>query len=632
MICRSISADGDPMRSITCLLVLAIVFSPTMGQNPSAQQTQPVPQTPPVHPPQPSAPETAVKVEPVKESQAKDIDLIWGLKIPMRDGVRLNGTVYKPHAQKAPLPVIFTLTPYISDSYHKRAVYFAQNGYVFVLVDVRGRGNSEGKFEPFAQEAHDGHDVVEFLATQPWSNGKVTMWGGSYAGFDQWATLKEFPPHLATIVPAAAAHAGVDFPFYRGIFSTYDMQWLTFTSGDTPNQNLFGETPFWIQKSRELYFQQAPFSTFDRIVGNTTTVFQKWLQHPLYDEYWQAMAPTPEQYARINVPILTITGDYDGDQPGALSYYREHMQYGNASAKQNHYLIIGPWDHAGTRTPNKEVGGLTFGEASMLDLNALHKQWYDWTMKGGPKPDFLKKRVAYYVIGPGAENWKYADDLESIAGERRKLYLSSTNSEANDAFHAGVLIADARASAPDHFTYDPRDLRPADLEKEEVKNYITDQRYQLNLFGAGVVYHSEPFPEPTEVSGFIKLTVWMSMDVPDTDFAASLYEVMPDGTTVQLTSDAMRARFRESTKQEKLVSPGEITRYDFEGFTWFSRRVSKGSRLRLVLQCPNTIYQEKNYNAGGVVANESGKDARVAHVTVYHDPQHASVLEIPVVR
>src|SRR5262249_47380726 len=144
---------------------------------------------------------------------------------------------------------------------------------------------------------------------------------------------------------------------------------------------------------------------------------------------------------------------------------------------------IGPWDHAGTRTPAKEVGGLTFGEASMLDLNGLHKQWYDWTLKHAKRPDFLKKRVAYYVVGPGAEDWKYADDLDSIAGEHRKLYLTSTDGLANDVFHSGAMIAQPQAAPPDRFVYDPRDLRAAELEKEEVKNYITDQRYQLNLFG-----------------------------------------------------------------------------------------------------------------------------------------------------
>src|SRR5256712_12479728 len=140
---------------------------------------------------------------------ATDYDIRWGVKIPMRDKVELNATLYLPKTSdgSAPkTPVVFTLTPYISDSYHARAAYFASHGYVFALVDVRGRGNSGGDFEPFAQEPQDGHDVVEWLAQQTFCDGEVAMWGGSYCGFDQWATAEVFSPHLATIVPAAVAH------------------------------------------------------------------------------------------------------------------------------------------------------------------------------------------------------------------------------------------------------------------------------------------------------------------------------------------------------------------------------------------------------------------------------------------
>src|SRR5678816_3550579 len=161
-----------------------------------------------------------------------DYDLRWGVKIPMRDKVELNATLYLPKTPDGSLPktpVIFTLTPYISDTYHARGAYFASHGYVFVLVDVRGRGNSGGEFEPFANEPRDGQDVVEWMAKQPFCDGKVAMWGGSYAGFDQWATAKEFPPHLATIVPVASPYAGVDFPMSYSVFYTYDMQWLLFT-------------------------------------------------------------------------------------------------------------------------------------------------------------------------------------------------------------------------------------------------------------------------------------------------------------------------------------------------------------------------------------------------------------------
>ena len=565
------------------------------------------------------------------DSASKDVDLEWGVKIPLRDGVHLNATIYRPHQQKEALPVIFTLTPYIGDSYQDRATYFSQNGYVYALVDVRGRGNSEGSFEPFANEGRDGYDVVEWLAKQPWCNGKVAMWGGSYAGFDQWSTLKEFPPHLATIVPAAAAHAGVDFPFFHNVFSSYDMQWLTFTSGVTGNTNTFGDSTFWTAKFTQLYRSHTPFQELDRVVGNTSTVFQKWLAHPKPDAYWEAMAPTAADYQRIDLPILTITGDYDGDQAGAMTYYLHHMQSGTAAAKEKHYLIIGPWDHAGTRTPKKEVGGLTFGDASVLDLNKLHKAWYDWTMKGGAKPEFLKNRVAYFV--PGAEEWKYVASLDAITPSRQKFYLSSGGDGAKDVFRSGELKENAPGEEkPDHFVYDPLDTRPAALEQKDVPAYITDQTHALNLFGDGLIYHSEAFDSATEITGYIKLTVWLAMDVPDTDLVAELDEIKPDGTSVQLTSDIERARYRDSLTEEKLVKAGEINRYEFKGFTFFSRRVEKGSRLRLLFVCPNSIQLEKNYNSGGVVAQESAKDARTAHITLYHDAGHESFLEIPMVR
>jgi uncharacterized protein len=569
-----------------------------------------------------------------------EIDMQWGAKIALRDGVQLNATIIRPHGQKDPLPAIFTLTPYVADSYLDRAVYFAQHGYVYALVDVRGRGNSAGAFEPFANEPQDGHDVVEWLAKQPWCNGKVAMWGGSYAGFDQWATLKEFPPHLATIVPAAAAHPGVDFPFTYGIFGPYDMQWLSFTSGAASNANLFGNSAYWRSKAGEYYDQHLAFKDFDRLVGNPSPVFQKWLQHPTRDAYYDAMVPDESAYQKIRVPILTITGHYDGDQPGAFTYYKAHMHYGTAEAKQSHYLIIGPWDHAGTRTPKKEVGGLNFGDASALDLNKLHVEWYDWTMKGGAKPDFLKKRVAYYVVtGVGAGEWKYADTLEAISGDKKTLYLASYGG-AYDIFHSGTLTgtspsgdaSSAPVGASDLWKYDPLNTEPGDMEPADDPNALVSQVAALNLFGEGVVYHSAAFPESSEISGFPRLTLWLSINVPDTDLYANLYEILPDGGSVQLTGAQMRARYRDSLREPKPVPVGTPEKYVFDNFTFFSRRVAKGSRLRLVIGSINSTGAEKNYNSGGDVASETAKDARTAKVTLLHDESHPSALELPIVK
>ena len=576
----------------------------------------------------------AASISLAQEKPAKEethVDMQWAVKIPTRDGVKLNATIFSPRGQKDPLPVIFTFTPYVGDSYTDRAVYFAQHGFVYALVDVRGRGNSGGEFEPFANEGRDGYDVVEWFAKQSYCNGKVTMWGGSYAGFDQWSVLKEYPPHLTTIVPAAAAHPGVDFPFQHNIFSPYDMQWLTFTSGATSNGSLFGNSGFWASKAREMYLKHSAFQEYDKVVGNPSSVFQKWIKHPAPDSYYDAMVPSPEQYKRINLPILTITGHYDGDQPGALTYYTRHMKYGTAEAKANHFLIIGPWDHAGTRTPKAEVGGLRFGPASLLDLNKLHADWYNWVMKSGPKPEFLKKRVAYYVVG--AEEWKYADNLESISNETRKVYLNS-NGSAIDVFKSGALVREAAAitGTADSWTYDPLDTRSGAAEPDDEPNGLTTERPVMNLFGEGTIYHSEPFAEATEITGFPRLTVWLKMDVPDTDLEADLYEILAGGGSIQLSSATMRARYRESPREAKPVPIGKIEKYVFDNFTFFSRRVAKGSRLRLVVRSIDSIGAEKNYNSGGVVAEETAKDAKTAHIALFHDAEHASMLEIPVVK
>jgi hypothetical protein len=560
-----------------------------------------------------------------------EFDMLWAVKVPLRDGVRLNATVFKPKPQPRPLPVIFTLTPYNSDTYYPRARYFAQNGYVYALVDVRGRGNSEGSFVPFENEGRDGHDVVEWLARQPWCDGRVAMWGGSYAGFDQWATLANFPPHLATIVPAAAAAMGVDFPAQNNVHFPYLMQWATYTSGVTPQPNLFGDSAFWISKFRELFLSHRPLREFDRIVGNPSPWFQRVLDHPRVDAHWKALRPSASDYARISIPILTVTGHYDDDQYGAMHYYRAHMAHGTPDATRRHYLVVGPWDHAGTRTPSREVGGLSFGPASLVDLNALHKAWYDWTLKDGPRPEFLKDRVAYYVVP--SDEWKYAARLPDVATGTRTFYLASAGA-ADDAFSSGALTPrePERKAEPDRYRYDPLDTRPAALETEEVKDYLTDQRYVLNTFGNGVIYTSEPFGEPLEVTGYARFEAWIALDVPDTDFRVSLYELLADGSSVLLAEDLKRARHRDSLETEAPVPPGEVLRYVFDSFPFFSRRVAAGSRLRLFLRCPNTIYLEKNYNGGGVVAEESAADARTAHVAVYHDARYPSALTLPVTK
>jgi uncharacterized protein len=590
------------------------------------------------NPPKGPSPEPKAETTP-SPPPTTDYDIRWGVKIPLRDKVELNATLYFPKTSDGSTPktpVVFTLTPYISDSYHARASYFASHGYVFALVDVRGRGNSGGEFEPFAQEPKDGHDVVEWLAQQPFCDGKIAMWGGSYAGFDQWATAKEFPAHLTTIVPAAAAHPPLDYPSLQNVGECYDVQWYTFTSGKAGQQNLFGDSKFWRTKFLDAYKKHIAFKTLDSFVGNPSVNFQRILKHPMADAYYDAMVPTKEEFQKMSLPILTITGQYDGDELGAMTFYRDHMANASPEARSKHFLIIGPWDHAGTRTPTDEVGGVKFGPGAIVDLNDLHRQWYDWTMKSGAKPQFLKNQVAYYLIAPGNSGangeWKYTDSYSNLIANPKTFYLDSKNGDANGVFRSGTLPEAKPSEGADQYVNDPMDTsRGENVEGVEPneKNGNIDQRFALCIGKDGLVYHTEPLAKETPLTGCPKASLWVSIDTPDTDLEADLYEIQPDGTSIVLWSDIRRLRYRESLREAKLVKPGEIVKCEFDPGLFVARRLMKGSRLRLVVLSPNSIFWQKNYNSGGVVADETAKDARTAHVKVYHDAQHASSIDLP---
>jgi putative CocE/NonD family hydrolase len=558
------------------------------------------------------------------------VEFHWGQKIPLRDGVHLNATVYLPRNAKAPGPCVFTLTPYIAQTYHDRGMYFAEHGYPFLLVDARGRGNSEGAFRPMLQEAHDGYDVVEWLARQPYCNGKVAMWGGSYAGYNQWMTASERPPHLATIVPVASPWAGVDFPVTRNIPNSYEVQWLTLVSGRASQEKMFGDDAFWTAQNIEWFRSGKPFRDLDSMIGNPSPVFQEWLDHPMVDAYWDSYNPTDAQLARIDLPILSITGLYDGDQGGAMEHYRRHMKAVSAAERERHFLVIGPWDHAGTRTPKDSVGGLKFGPASLVDLPQLHLDWYGWTMQGGPKPAFLKKHVAYYVTGK--EAWRYADTLKGATASTRAFYLDSVAGHANDPFASGSLGASVGSGEPDNYRYDPADLSNAAVETVSNVDTPLDQRGMLAPGMVELVYHTAGFVQDTEVTGFPRLTAWLSIDQPDTDFQVILFDIAPDGGSVLLSSDMMRARYRESARQAELVTDHGPLRYEFDQFGFVSRVIAKGHRLRLVIAPINSSRFEKHYNSGGVVADESAKDGRPVSVKLFHDAQHPSELFVPIGR
>jgi putative CocE/NonD family hydrolase len=276
-------------------------------------------------------------------------------RAPMRDGVALSARIWRPSAPGR-YPVVMQHTPYLSDEAQARARKFVAAGYAYASIDRRGRGTSEGRFVPLEGSGADGADAIAWLAAQDWSDGRVVTMGGSYRGTTQWQALAYAPPALKAAVPTASVYPGWDYPAQRGIPYAGIAQWLAFTSGRASNMQLYGDEVYWREKQLRAHRGEVTFAQLAAISGAPQDAFAAWLSRP--NSAWQAVNPSPAQYAAMTPPILTITGYFDGDQDGALRYYDEHQRHAAPAARDALLLLIGPWDHAGTRYPSKEVGGL----------------------------------------------------------------------------------------------------------------------------------------------------------------------------------------------------------------------------------------------------------------------------------
>jgi putative CocE/NonD family hydrolase len=551
----------------------------------------------------------------------------WGVKVPLRDGVTLDATVFLP-AHDGPVPLIFTLTPYTADRFEDVGAYFAQHGYAFASVDDRGRGNSGGSFVLWQGEGRDGHDAVEWLAKQSWCNGQVAMWGGSYGGKNQWMIAGETPHGLTTIVPASAGIAGQNIGMNTGnLFLGLDLNWLLTMKGHTANNNAGLDTAYWKGVYEEAGKGNVPYRHLDELAGWPNPVWQQWMQHPARDAYWDAASTSAKKFAAIRLPTLSITGEYDTSETGTIEFRQQQL---DAVPAAESYLVIGPWDHPGSRVPKQRLGGLDFGKDAVLDVKALHVAWYDHVMKAAPLPTFLKDRVVYFVTGSNV--WKSAPSITAATTHTDTLWLSSPKARATSVQQHGGMLTHAETPDTDSYIYDPSlPGRNEGFEGGEMvsANYLTDDAMMRRIDGDGLVYDTAPTAEPTDLVGIPKLTLALSMDVPDTDIRAALYEVKADGSVVFLTQDWMRARYRKSLRSEELVKPGVTETYCFEHFNFVARTLAKGSVVRLVIVPQGASFQgERNRNSGKPVADETAADNRVAHVTV-HLGLNTSHIELP---
>ncbi|MEQ9270171.1 CocE/NonD family hydrolase [Marinobacter salarius] len=535
----------------------------------------------------------------------------FGERIAMPDGVSLSATLVLPYPDPGPVPVILTLTPYGADRYYPLATRFARAGYAAAIVEVRGRGDSGGTFQPYLNDLDDGEKVIEWLAKQPFSNGSVAMRGGSYTGFLQWGLAARRPPALKTIIPGAPPYFGVDSPTYRGIQIPYRLRWYALVAGRQRNGNLNADSAYWQGLYAELARGEVALADLDDAAGIKSPYWEQSFQRD-YVLRLAELNPTSEQLGNLTIPVLSITGMHDGAQLGTLTHYQRALTH--STDPQHLYQVIGPWNHSGVSNRQGAMGGLEFPAASIEPAD-WHLAWFDWILREGPRPTFLKERVTYYVLGD--DRWAGRDTVDGAPGSLI-LYPSSPRGEAAESGHLTAEVAE-RSRGEDCWRYDPLEVPirwgPYFGSLAGGKDHLLNDPLPTQLAGRGLLYESRPLERSHVIAGRPTLSVSLTADVRDTDLAVVLYELRSDGTSVLLASDMLRARHRHGfLEPPALLVPGEETRYEFE-MTWIGKRLATGSRLRLMLTSPGISYLfHRNRNSGGDVALEKVADSRVATI------------------
>jgi putative CocE/NonD family hydrolase len=523
------------------------------------------------------------------------------------------------------LPTLLNFTIYADPAtMMNEARRTASHGYAGVIGLTRGKGCSPDVPVPYEHDGTDAAALIDWIAAQPWSDGRVGMYGGSYEGFTQWAAAKYRPKALKALMPSVAAAPGIDVPKEGNVFFNFVYYWpFHVTSNKTLDQAAMQDRSRWWRTFNAWYAAGSAYREMDRIEGPPNPLFRRWLEHPGYDAYWQAMIPYGAEFADIDIPVLTTTGYYDDAQPGALYYFREHSA---RRANAEHYLLIGPYDHIrgqrGTVTvlgdKRRTLRGYETDPMAQIDLGELRYQWFDYLFKGAPKPVWLRDKVNYQVMG--ANVWKHAPSLEAMGEQGLRFHLASLRRDNRYRLTTDPPIASGFVT----LNVDMADR--SDAERKSPADGLLSK--SLDAWN-GVVYASEPFSETTEISGLFAGQLDFITNKRDMDLSVTLYELTPGGDYLQLSSYLARASYMQDRTQRRLLTPGRRQRLAFTSERMTSRRFRPGSRLVVVLGVVKQAGFQINYGSGKDVSDETVADAGEPLRVQWFD---TSYLDIPIQR
>jgi putative CocE/NonD family hydrolase len=552
----------------------------------------------------------------------------------MRDGVILRADVFRPKAEGR-FPILLQRTPYNKANYNANGAPFAiraaSRGYSVILQDVRGRFASDGEWYPFRHELDDGYDSVEWAAAQPYSNGKVGMFGWSYLGVTQLLAAIAQPPHLTCLFPVVTACDYYDEWTYRGgaFQQFFNESWAAFRlAPDTLNRR--------VQKNanamnRVWNLPLGDFSFFETgSVHDLAPYFFDWLHHPEYDDYWKRWS-IHGRFDKIAVPAYHVSGWYDIFLNGALRNYLGVKAHGATEiACKGQRLMIGPWYHDSASFRDGKAGEVDFGREGGRNEEDEMLRWFDHILKGVSNGIAAEKPVKIFVMGENV--WREEEDWPLVRAQSTHFYLHS-DGRANSVGGNGMLSVRPPQEEPaDNFVYDPANpVRTRGggncCDHDHLAPGIFDQRATENRNDV-LVYSTEPLAADTEVTGPISLELYISSSAVDTDFTGKLVDVCPDGFARNIADGILRLRYRNSYEKAEPLIPGEV--YKIKVDLWATANLfRRGHCIRLEISSSNFPRYDRNLNTGEDLL--TGTRIVKASQTVYHESRYPSALILPIV-
>lgn len=585
--------------------------------------------------------------------------------IPMRDGTRLAADIYFPaHSQSeraaGPFPVLLERTPYdkAAAGNTRTGCYFARRGYVCVMQDVRGRFASEGEWYPFAREAPDGYDTVEWLGRQPWCNGQVGTMGASYCGSDQSALATLNPAHLASMIVAVGAssyyHASMRqngaleqrFIVYAFRMATTSKEALADPGLRAVLQEAYANVGEW--------FTRLPFKKGTSALKLLPS-YEQWvldiLTHGDYGPYWQQRGYDIERHyaEHSDVPTLYLGGWYDSYARATCENFMALRQLKQA----RQMLLMGPWTHGGWE--ETFAGNIDFGTHSLIHYNDLRLSWFDHFLKGLHTSFAANAPVRIFVMGTGDSRRNYEGRLRHGGAWRDEESFPLPDTDFTPFYlHADGTLSPDRPDAngePSRYTFDPRDPVPTagggiSAATPIMEPGAYDQRGHPDFFGCYdtlpfnarsdvLTFQTAPLTQALEVTGPIMVTLHATSSARDTDFTAKLIDVIPpsedypEGLAINLTDSILRARYRQGWTEPVLMEPGRIHILTFALYPT-SNVFKAGHCLRIDISSSNFPRFDVNPNTGGPLGLE--RQFVLAHQTLWHDADRLSHIVLPLIR